>query len=157
MRTRVGRGQKIFISTLKFLGNISTASVSDFSEAASRAASSVKRFEIRVEQTGVFPPRGLPRVLWLGVNDGDGKLAQLHKRLEAESGKAGFLPEHRPFRPHLTIARVRQAAHASALAAAHVQMEFDPLELVVSELLVIRSELGSAGSKYTVISSHPLQ
>jgi hypothetical protein len=35
-------------------------------------------------------------------------------------------------------------------------MEFEPLKINVAELLVIRSELRSEGSKYTVVSRHPL-
>jgi len=66
----------------------------------------------------------------------------------------GFAKETRPFHPHLTIARLRQADTARELAVTHKQMEFEPLEIAVAELLVIRSELSSEGSKYTVVSRH---
>jgi 2'-5' RNA ligase len=122
----------------------------------SRAVSAVEHFSIRFEQTGVFPTHGQPRVLWIGVNDLSAKLAELHARLEEESAQAGFAKEIRPFHPHLTVARLRQADKARALANAHQQMEFDPLEVDVAELLVIRSELSSEGSNYTVVSRHAL-
>ncbi len=64
--------------------------------------------------------------------------------------------ESRRFHPHLTIARLRKPEQARTLAAAHKAMEIVPAEIQVSELLVIRSELSSAGSKYTVISRYPL-
>ena len=70
-------------------------------------------------------------------------LAELHARLEEEAAQAGFAKETRAFHPHLTVARLRQADNARALATAHKQMEFDPLEIAVAELLVIRSELSS--------------
>jgi len=142
--------------TLKFLGEIPTPSVADFSKAVSRTVSAVQPFSIRFEQTGVFPTHGQPRVLWIGVNDLSAKLTELHARLEEESAPAGFAKETRPFHPHLTVARLRQADKARALANAHQQMEFDPLEVDVAELLVIRSELSSEGSKYTVVSRHAL-
>jgi len=142
--------------TLKFLGEIPTASVADFSTAVSRAVSATQAFSIRFEQTGVFPTHGQPRVLWIGVNDLSAKLTDLHARLEEESAQAGFAKETRPFHPHLTVARLRQTDNARALANAHKQMEFDPLEVAVAELLVIRSELSSEGPKYTVVSRHPL-
>ena len=142
--------------TLKFLGEIPQTSVPDISHAASRAAASVQSFSIRLEQAGVFPSQRQPRVLWLGINDLSAKLAELRARLETESSRAGFAKEGRPFHPHLTIARLRQPAGAQALAGAHQQMEFEPVEIAVSELLVIRSELSSEGSKYTVVSRHPL-
>jgi 2'-5' RNA ligase len=142
--------------TLKFLGDTPQTSVADFSAAAARAVAAVAPFSIRLEQTGVFPKQGQPRVLWIGINDSSGKLGELHTQLEDEAMKEGFEKDDRPFRPHLTIARLRQPHHAGALATAHKQMEFSPLEVPASELLVIRSELSSAGSRYSVISRHTL-
>ncbi len=142
--------------TLKFLGEIPQPSVSDFSEAASRAVAEVQPFSIRLEQAGVFPSRGQPRVLWIGINDLSGELVKLHERLETEAANVGFAKVARPFHPHLTIARLRQPDNARALAVAHKQMEFEPREIDVTELVIVRSELSSAGSKYTVVSRHPL-
>lgn len=131
-------------------------SVADFSEAAGGAVAGVKQFSIRLEQTGSFPERGQPRVLWIGVNDSSGELAELHARLEKESAELGFAHEARPFHPHLTVARLRNPEGTRTLAAAHKQAEFPPIEIAVTELVVIRSELSSAGSKYTVVSRHGL-
>jgi 2'-5' RNA ligase len=143
--------------TLKFLGEVPQQSVARFSEAAARAVAGVKPFSIRLEQTGAFPERGQPRVLWIGVNDASGTLVALHARLENESAKAGFAREARSFHPHLTVARLRNAEGARALATAHKQTEFAPVEIAVSELVVIRSELSNAGSRYTLISQHELK
>ncbi|MGI9066304.1 MAG: RNA 2',3'-cyclic phosphodiesterase [Pyrinomonadaceae bacterium] len=142
--------------TLKFLGDIPQASVQNLSEAASRAAAGLAPFTICLERTGVFPPHGSPRVLWIGVSDLEGKLGELQASLEEESEKAGFLRESRAFHPHITLARLRQPQHARSLASAHKAMEFEPAEITVSELLAIRSELRSEGSKYTTISRHRL-
>jgi 2'-5' RNA ligase len=142
--------------TLKFLGEISQVSVPILSKAASQAVEGSGPFTIRLEQTGVFPPHGSPRVLWVGVNDFEGKLAELHMRLEAECEKAGFPRESRSFHPHLTLARIRKPQHSRTLASAHKATPFEPLEIAVSELVVIRSELSSAGSRYSTVSRHPL-
>lgn len=142
--------------TLKFLGDISLLQVERISEAASRSVKDFAPFRIVLEQTGVFPKHSQPRVLWIGINDLQGKLGELHARLEAESEKAGFPGESRPFHPHLTLARLRKPQDASRLAAAHNALEFEPAEIAVSELLVIRSELSREGSKYRTISRHPI-
>lgn len=142
--------------TLKFLGEIPRTSIHNLSDAASRAAAGFEPFTIFLDQTGVFPTHGLPRVLWIGINDWEGKLARLHGRLEEECAKAGFKNEARPFHSHLTVARLREPRHARTLASAHNQMGFERSEITVSELLVIRSELRSEGSKHTVISSHAI-
>jgi len=142
--------------TLKFLGEIPQTSVPDISTAASRAVAGIAPFSIRLEQTGAFPKQGQPRVLWVATNDSSGKLSELHARLEDELATAGFARDDRPFHPHLTVARLRQPRHARTLAAAHKELEFEPAEIAVSELLVIRSELSSEGSQYTVVSRHAL-
>ena len=142
--------------TLKFIGDTPQTSVPKFSNAAARAVEACAPFTIRLEQTGVFPKHGKPRVIWVGISDPEGNLGALQTRLEDESAEAGFPKEARPFHPHLTLARLRQPQHANALAAAHQQMQFGPVEITVSELLVIRSELSNAGSNYTTISQHPL-
>ena len=131
--------------TLKFLGDIPQTSVEQLSEAASRSVAGVTPFTIRLERTGVFPPYGSPRVLWIGVNDCEGKLGELHQRLEVESEGAGFPRESRSFHPHLTLARLRKPQHAQMLAAAHQATGFATEEIFVTELLVIRSELSSGG------------
>ncbi|HET9787666.1 MAG TPA: RNA 2',3'-cyclic phosphodiesterase [Pyrinomonadaceae bacterium] len=142
--------------TLKFLGEIQTSKLSRLSDAVSRAVAGVPSFQVKVEETGVFPKPTAPRVLWIGVKDESEKLATLQSRLEEECSREGFAREDRPFHPHLTIARLRKPEGVRALAAAHTKMHFDPIALEISECMVIRSEPGSAGSKYTVISRHTL-
>lgn len=142
--------------TLKFLGEVSQDSVESFSRAASRAVEDFAPFTILLEQTGIFPKHRSPRVLWIGINDREGKLGNLQSHLEDESAHAGFGKEDRRFDPHLTVARLRKPQHARTLASAHKQLAFERAEITVSELLVIRSELNSEGSKYTVVSRHPL-
>jgi 2'-5' RNA ligase len=142
--------------TLKFLGNIPTTSVSKLSEAAARAVSEFPTFSLRFETTGAFPNQRQARVLWIGVNDISRKLHELQERLEEHAALAGFSKETRKFSPHLTIARLRNLQDGRTLAAVHSQLEFAPVEMMVSELLVIRSELSSSGSKYSVISRHQL-
>lgn len=142
--------------TLKFLGEIPQTSIQNLSDAASRAVAGLEPFTIFLEQTGVFPKHGPPRVLWIGIDDREGKLAGLHARLEEECAKAGFKKEARPFHSHLTVARLREPRHPRTLASAHNQMGFERSEITVSELLVIRSELGREGSKHTVISRHSI-
>lgn len=142
--------------TIKFLGDIPLANVASVSQAAARASQSLSPFKLIAEQCGVFPTHGPPRVLWIGITDSVGKLAQLHSQLEEVSAIAGFPKEPRPFHPHLTIARLRHSMNARKLGAAHRALDFPPAEIDVSELLVIRSELGPAGSKYSIISRHLL-
>lgn len=142
--------------TIKFLGNIPLSDVAKLSQAASRAVKSVRSFNLSAEHCGAFPTHGPPRVLWIGITDSSGELGRLHTRLDEECAVAGLPKETRAFHPHLTLARLRNPANARALGAAHRALDFPSGEFEVTELLVVRSELGPGGSKYTTVSTHLL-
>jgi 2'-5' RNA ligase len=140
--------------TLKFLGDIEPARVEHLSHAASRAVAKFEPFELTIGEPDTFPPHGPPRVLWLGIADASGILALMQHALETECAAAGFPREQRHFKPHLTLARIRSPHGARELAAAHRETPFEPQRFKVSELVVMRSELGPGGSRYTPLSRH---
>jgi RNA 2',3'-cyclic 3'-phosphodiesterase len=143
--------------TLKFIGEIPQEQVDRVSLAAERASNNLDRFNLLVTGAGAFPEGGAAKVLWLGISDPSANLGVLQTRLEDECAQQGFIKERRSFHPHLTLARLRKPEGARVLAAAHQELGFPPLEFPVSDLLVIRSELSSEGSQYSVVSSHPLE
>ena len=143
-------------SEARFIGEVPSARAEDLSLAAARAAAHIGPFEFELTVAGAFPKQSAPRVLWIGTSDSSGKLHDLYSRLEAECAQVGFAKDQREFHPHLTIARLRKPRGARTLALAHEELGFESLTVGVSELLVIRSELGSQGSKYSVISRSPL-
>ena len=140
--------------TLKFLGEIPSARVESLSRATERATVSLTPFKMIIEGAGAFPQSGPAKVLWLGVRDVEGGLTKLHTRLEDECGKEGFARDERPFHPHLTLARLHEPQGARSLAALHREIGFPGVEVSITELLVIRSELSNEGSKYTAVSRH---
>ena len=141
--------------TLKFLGNVPVADIPKVSKAVASATESVSSFELSFSDCGTFPPRGRPGVLWIGTQ-GAG-LQPLHAAIEQELAAGGFARESRPFRPHLTIARLRQSQGAGQLSELHKRLGFAPIDVAVSEVVVFRSELLTQGSKHTAISRHELR
>jgi 2'-5' RNA ligase len=140
--------------TLKFLGEIASNQIETVSNAASCAVQRVRPFILALEGAGAFPPRGAPRILWLGINDSSGALLQLQSQLEEECERAGFAREERPFHPHVTVARMRTPRAARQLARLHQELGFEADEFSVTELVVMQSELAAGGSRYTEISRH---
>src|SRR5829696_4635277 len=122
--------------TLKFFGNVAVDRVPAISAAASRVVAEFSPFAIDVGNTGVFPRPSRPQVLWIGVSDPSGKLSALQERLENECTAEGFSKENRPYRPHLTIARIRRPEGARHLADTHLQMQFNATEIKLNELIV---------------------
>jgi 2'-5' RNA ligase len=142
--------------TVKFFGDIEQTKVERISTAASRTVNTSRPFEIRVTGTGSFPSLSQPRVLWIGIEDPKQQLANLQSRFEDECAAEGFAKEERAFRPHLTIARIRKPEGARRLAEVNKELGFEPMPLVVNELVMFRSELSSQGSKYSILSQHNL-
>lgn len=149
------REEKMHI-TLKFLGEIEAARVVNLHSAAERAVGCVEPFALSIEGTGAFPTHGLPRVLWLGVADTSGGLARLQRFLEDECQHEGVARDEKRFHPHLTIARMRHPPGAKRLAALHREMNFKTEPFTITELIVLRSDVGPRGSSYTEISRHHL-
>jgi RNA 2',3'-cyclic 3'-phosphodiesterase len=145
-----------FHLTLKFLGHIPLGQVADVTRACEIATNNFRKFEISISGAGAFPKHGPPRVLWIGVDDAEGKLADLQRRLDDACSKFGFPKEERDFHPHLTIARLRSPQGAKELAQLHRELGFLSIKIDISELLVFRSELSPQGARYSVISKQPL-
>ncbi|MGI8918604.1 MAG: RNA 2',3'-cyclic phosphodiesterase [Pyrinomonadaceae bacterium] len=142
--------------TLKFLGETPQQLVRKLDSALTRAIKGIPPFPILISGSGVFPRPRDPRVLWVGISDLERQLANLHSRIEAENEQEGFAREARQFHPHLTLARLRTREGARDIARAHEELQFAPEEITVNEVLLIRSELSSQGSRYSTISKHVL-
>jgi 2'-5' RNA ligase len=150
------RPEKLHI-TLKFFGNVDENLIDKISDAITRIAGRFSSFEIAVTGTGVFTRAKQPRVLWLGIEDRNGSLAEIASQLDSRISRLGFEKEERSFSPHLTIARVREPQKAKGLAGAHLQSRFGSEKFIVTELVVYQSELKPTGSVYSVISRHSLR
>ena len=156
VRASWDREEKLHL-TLKFFGDVEEDRVPQLKGAIERAASRTSPFELAIHDTGLFPPRGIPRVLWLGVADPYGGLEKLHHYLEDECASLGIERERKRFHPHLTIARLRSPEGARKLAGIHKSRGFEPEAFQASEVILMRSQLGPHGSRYTKLSQHPLR
>lgn len=154
---RVGweRPEKLHL-TLKFLGDVTTEQLEKLNYAVEKAASAAGPFFLRTGKTGVFPSLRKAGVLWLGLEDAGGELHSLHRMLEAECEKVGFARETRDFKPHLTIARLREPGKSAGLAAAHLAAQIEPVEFEVPEIVIYESRLAPTGSVYTPIFKYKL-
>jgi 2'-5' RNA ligase len=94
--------------TLKFLGEVEEPRIPSLCAALSAAAGRAgTRFSMEVEGLGTFGDRRHPRVVWVGIHERTGALAALQEVVEGVCVGEGFEKEGRPFRPHLTLARLK--------------------------------------------------
>jgi 2'-5' RNA ligase len=140
--------------TIRFLGEIDAEQDQRAREGWRRAAASASCFRLQLAGLGRFPPTGRPRVLWVGTRDDPpGSAAALAAAVEQAAHEAGFAPEPRPFRPHLTLARAARGRRQQLPS----DTEFAQSEAFeVGELVLFRSQLQPHGARYTALERFPL-
>lgn len=135
--------------TLRFLGDSTPEALDRIRPTLAAAASACPRAEVRLAGLGMFPERGSPRVLWLGIGLPESMLA-LQRACESAAVAAGFPREDKPFRSHLTLGRWRDRVRRPELPPAD-------LGLVRLETLILyKSELGPKGAVHTPLAPFPL-
>ena len=106
-------------------------------------------FSLRFTDCGRFRGRG-GDVFWLGVEPSE-PLLSLREHLRRELSEAGFTPERRPYRPHLTLAR--RLRHREPLGFPGPV----PEPVAVGSFSLMRSELRREGAQYTELFRRELR
>jgi 2'-5' RNA ligase len=138
--------------TLAFLGEIDQARADGVADALRPVVAATPGWPLAIRGCGAFPDLGRPRVLWFGVEDSDGRCGALQAAVWRALQPLGFVPEARPFRPHVTFARVRTGRIAPALRAALLaRADFDGGQAPAAHVQLMESRLEPGGARY-----HPL-
>ena len=146
--------------TLRFIGATPPDAADAVGEAVAQAASNAAPFALTLAGAGVFPERGAPRVLWVGVAGELDALASLQRKVADALNAMDVPQEPQPaFRPHFTVGRIgvhlpRQEAQELREAVAAVGVE--PAALAVEEIGVYRSDMRPSGAVYSRIASADL-
>lgn len=143
--------------TMKFLGEVPEADAPRLAAAADAVAARHRPFEMTLGGVGAFPNFRRARVVWIGVA-ADPRLELLHHDLEVACGEAGFEVEGRPFRPHITLARVRSPLapdRVKPFARAARRVAYAASD-EVRALGLLESTLGSSAAAYRRVHAAPL-
>lgn len=146
--------------TLAFLGAFPASRLPALKAAFQEEVRGLLAPELSLVGAGAFPDRERPRVLWAGVEeefDCAGRLDALRNRVGQAARSQGWRPsraeQDRPFRPHVTLARVR--ADAAAVPASFYDLSLGGRWLPV-EVDLIESRPETPASRYAVLASIPL-
>ena len=135
--------------TLKFLGEQPPERLDAISSALSDVAARHRNLVMSLGGIGAFPNFRRARIVWLGVEQ-DPRLELLHHDVEMAYEALGFEVEGRPFRPHLTLARVKHQLpeeRLRKLSRAAKNVDFRT-ECDVQSIDLMQSELLAAGASY---------
>lgn len=140
--------------TLAFLGDVEADRIPSVTDAVTRASAGATSFELAVDGAGAFPALARPRVLWLGVGGDLSRLSALQATVARELKSAGFPRDEKPFRAHLTLARMKDDRSPEARATASALDSAAPSgpAFRVDEIVVMRSDLDPGGARHTPLA-----
>lgn len=102
--------------TLRFLGDTEERLVDDLEGLMDRSVEDISPFRLTFQGVGAFPNAKKPRVIWIGL-EGAEPLSVIAERLEKGVVGLGFVPEKRGFRPHATVARIKNVGRFGRLSS----------------------------------------
>ncbi len=139
--------------TIQFLGSCSTEKISSIKKQLSLVKNEIPSFHLRIDGLDIFGSPQKPRVLWAKVA---GQLEVLHQ-LQSEVSKAmeqiGFTKEHRPYRPHITLAK-KYIRKGFSMPEVHLTEKTSP-KWQVDEIILYRTQLKHK-PRYEIIARFPL-
>ena len=137
--------------TLAFLGESDEDQVSKAGEIMREAANNFESFEITFNGTGVFRDIRQPRVIWLGI-EAPQSLYDLREVICEALKEEGLYRNEKPFRPHLTLGRMKYIANKNVLAEILKSSgSHDLPSQTVNELILYESILKPDGPVYSLL------
>lgn len=146
--------------TLKFLGEVPTKKLPAVKLAIQEAVVGHSPFELEFSNIGTFGGREGLRLMWAGIAGDVLRLEALVRAVNAALAVVGFPPERRPFRPHLTLGRVRDeisTRHRAEIEVAVGKTGVPPVSWRTSQVSLMRSRVTAQGATYEVLATFPLR
>lgn len=126
--------------TVKFYGEVPKKNLDRIVDRVEEKLKPVKPIKTKFKNLGAFPNENFIKVIWVGVEIQNGLMEKFNKNS-----------------PHLTIARVKSRRNKEKIQKKLQELKDIYLgEMVIDELALFKSELTSAGPKYTKIKNFRL-
>lgn len=140
--------------TLKFIGEVEGSSLLDIKDALQDIIRPA--FSICLKGVGTFPPRGIPRILWAGVEPHE-NLVNLRNAIERKLVEIDIPRERQKFSPHLTLARLKNCPITRLQEFLAGNALLRTAEFPVEHFHLYKSQLTKSGAIHTILQSYPLK
>jgi 2'-5' RNA ligase len=134
--------------TLRFLGDTDERLVPSICKEISDVASICRVAECTLGRVGAFPNLNRPRVIWIGLETNVDMLKNVASKLEQRVRAIGFAPEDKPFKPHLTLGRVREGTPLVSVDTEAASRFAPPEPVRVDRMILFQSTLTPQGPVY---------
>ena len=146
-----------FHITLAFLGDTENNKIKEINKMLKLACEGFGEFEIIIKGLGVFKNLNDPRVIWTGIEPSD-KLNTLQESVRIGLKETDIIPEDRPFKPHLTLGRIKSIQDNDVLKTlidGYKNMELQKQE--INAVILYESILSRNGAVYKALTKFPLR
>jgi 2'-5' RNA ligase len=134
--------------TLAFLGDTEEKRITNLSSMLKEKCTDFGDFVFILKGTGIFKSYREPRVIWVGIKSSE-KLLKLNDLIMNELKDAEFKTEDRPFKPHLTLGRIRSLKDIDNLKTVLEIYKNTEIQTVnVKEVVLFESILRQTGPLY---------
>ena len=140
--------------SLRFIGEVPGGDEADIDEAL--ATIEAPGFPLALSELGFFDRRRRVHAVWAGIRMSE-PMVRLRGKVEQTLVRLGHEPEHRKFKPHVTLARMKNgsAADVSRYLEAHNGFSTGPFD--VGCFTLYRSHLGHGGAHYEALADYGLK
>lgn len=146
--------------TLAFLGEVDEARLPELKQIVEASCAQIKPFILEVKGIGCFPDYFQPRIIWLGLKGDLASLAALQKQLKADLSVHDFPTDAKPFRPHVTLGRIREARFRERREIGRqlksLRIKEIPVEWQVESVGLYASQTLQTGSVYKRVAEYSL-
>ncbi len=142
--------------TLRFLGEVAPDALERLGDDLALVYERQEPFPLTLAHIGAFPNVRAPRVVWAGLSPLEGPLTACQQAAETAARSIGLKAEKKPFKPHVTLGRVRDPKTAGKLTAPLMdEQDFHGGEFEAGHVSLYASELTSSGPRYTQLRVFP--
>lgn len=142
--------------TVRFIGEVDEGKATAIG-AALGAPVEVEPFNLTLCGAGTFPSRGTPRVIWVGVTEGREGLLAVEREVTSRLTPLGISEEERVYSPHLTLARVREAAGLRAASLLDGLTDRRLGTVRIDAITLFQSRLSPKGPSYIPLLRIPCE
>ena len=139
--------------TLQFLGDVEEKRIIKIKEILEKIYLPTKKEKLVFKGVEAFPSSSAPRILWIGIEKND-YLLKIQQYVTRSLDEAGFTVDHKRFKPHLTLGRVRENVSLPIDAFTYLEEIRNGLNVsysLLDRVTLFESSLRSGGPIYTAI------
>jgi 2'-5' RNA ligase len=141
--------------TIKFFGNVEPERVDAVRVALRQASAGTPVLPFHPTDIGAFPGFSRARIVWAGYETGTALELMVH-RVEQATEALGFPVEGRPFRPHVTLGRVREGKWIPPEGVALLEQDSLRAGFTADRLVLFESRQDQGCASYAVVDWYSL-